>query len=142
MDKSELPSQDATVSAWSPRKHAVLRYHDGRVCVFCWLIPDAFWSSIAFSLSNLEPYLLEIINWFSRRSHNRRLPPIPPYTQHHLLCMKTSLGFHLLGGSFCLPHNIFTSTLLYTTHCSSPVTICFKNRMFSLCLSRESRAEI
>ena len=43
------------------------------------------------------------------------------------------------GGSFRLPHNLFCSTLLYSIHFSSPVTICFKNGTFSLRLSRESR---
>ena len=41
------------------------------------------------------------------------------------------------GGTFHLPHDLFHSTLLYSIHFSSPVTICFKNRMFSLRLSRE-----
>ena len=34
------------------------------------------------------------------------------------------------GGSFRLPHDLFHSTLLYSIHFSSPVTICFKNGMF------------
>ena len=46
------------------------------------------------------------------------------------------------GGSFCLPHNHFCSTLWYNIHFSSPITICFKNETFSPCLSRESHAEI
>ena len=41
-DESELPSQVVTVFAWSSKKHAILRHLDGRLCVFCWLIPDAF----------------------------------------------------------------------------------------------------
>ena len=35
VDESECPSQDVTVFAWSSKKHAVLRYPDGRLCVFC-----------------------------------------------------------------------------------------------------------
>ena len=46
------------------------------------------------------------------------------------------------GGSFLLLHDRFRSTLLYSIHFSSPVTICFKNGTFSLRLSRESHAEI
>ena len=42
VDESELPSQSVTVFAWSSKKHAVLHYPDGRFCVFCWLILDAF----------------------------------------------------------------------------------------------------
>ena len=41
-DESGLPSQAVTVFAWSSKKHAVLLYHDGRLCIFCWLILDVF----------------------------------------------------------------------------------------------------
>ena len=41
-DESELPSQGVTVFAWSSKKHKVLCYPDGRLCVFCWLILEAF----------------------------------------------------------------------------------------------------
>ena len=34
-DESELPSQTVTVFAWSSKKHAVLLYPDGRLCIFC-----------------------------------------------------------------------------------------------------------
>ena len=34
-DESELPSKAVTVFAWSSKKRAVLRYPDGRLCVFC-----------------------------------------------------------------------------------------------------------
>ena len=42
LDESELPRQAVTVSAWSSKKHSVLHYPNGRLCIFCWLIPDAF----------------------------------------------------------------------------------------------------
>ena len=48
----------------------------------------------------------------------------------------------VVGSSFHLPHDLFHSTLLHSFHFSPLLTICFKNRMFSLCLSRESYAEI
>ena len=52
-------------------------------------------------------------------------------------------GFSVVdGGSFHLPHDIFCFTLLYSIHFSSPITICFKNRTFSLRFSRESHVEI
>ena len=63
--------------------------------------------------------------------------PIPPYTQHHLLWMQTSL-WYVCGGSFRLAHDPFHSTRFYSIHFSSPVTICFKSGIFSLLLSRES----
>ena len=37
--------------------------------------------------------------------------PSNPYTQHHLVWMKTALGV-VGGGSFHLPHDLFHSTLL------------------------------
>ena len=46
------------------------------------------------------------------------------------------------GGSFHLPHNLIRSTLLYSIHFSSSVTICLKNRTSSLHFSRELHAEI
>ena len=39
----------------------------GRLCIFCWLIPDTS-PSAAFSWSHWEQYLLEVICWFFRRS--------------------------------------------------------------------------
>ena len=40
--ESELPSQAATVFAWSSRKHVILCSTDERQCIFFWLILDAF----------------------------------------------------------------------------------------------------
>ena len=67
MDESELPSQIVTVFAWSSKKHAVLCYPAGRLCIFCWLILDTS-SSATFGCSNWEQCLLELIVWFSQRS--------------------------------------------------------------------------
>ena len=39
--ESELPSQAVTIFTWSSKKHVVLCYPDGRLCVFCLLL-DAF----------------------------------------------------------------------------------------------------
>lgn len=41
-DESKLPSQPVTFFVWSSKKHVILYYHDARLCIFCWLIPDAF----------------------------------------------------------------------------------------------------
>ena len=41
-DETEHPSQVVIVFAWSSKKHAVLGYPDGRLCIFCLLILDAF----------------------------------------------------------------------------------------------------
>ena len=59
-DESELPSQAVTVLAWSSKKHAVLHYPDGRLCMHLLLTNSGrFSSSAAFSWSNWEQYLLE-----------------------------------------------------------------------------------
>ena len=43
---------------------------------------------------------------------------------------------------FHLPHNLFSSTLLYSIQFSLPITVCFKSGIFSLCFSREPNGEI
>ena len=76
--------------------------------------------SAAFSWSNWEQYLLELIVWFSGKSSKSRAP-----FQSHYLYSITFSGWSLVfgvvgGGSFHLPHNLFCSTLLFSTfHCSS-----------------------
>ena len=66
---------------------------------------------------------------------------IPPYT--HITFFGWRLAFGVVGDdSLWLPQNHFHSTLLYSIHFSLPVTICFKNRMFLLHLSRDSYVEI
>ena len=42
VDESELPSQAVTLFAGLIKKHAVLCYLDGRLCIFCCIIPDGF----------------------------------------------------------------------------------------------------
>ena len=62
---------------------------------------------------------------------------------HSITFFGWSLVFGVVaGGSFHLFHNPFYSTLLYSIHFSLPVTVCFKNRMISLHLCRESHVEI
>ena len=66
--------------------------------------------------------------------------PIPPYI--HLTFFEWRLAFSVAGGgSSHLPHDLSHSTLLCSIRFSLPITICFENRMFSLCF-RESHAEI
>ena len=98
-----------------------------------------FFSSAAFSWSNWEQYLSKLIICFPE-PHNRRLSSSPTYTQPHLLWLKTGLcsSWQFISHA----HNFFHSTLLYSFHFSSPVTICFRNGTFSLHLSRELHVEI
>ena len=139
VDESELPSQAVTVFAWSSKKHVLLHYPDGRLCVLL-TNSRSFSSSAAFSWSNWEQYLLELVNHlvFWKELINRGLPSNPTiYTTSH------SLAFGVVGGgSFRLPHNLFCSTLLYSIHFSLPVTTCLKTGTISLRLRRETHAEI
>ena len=61
--------------------------------------------------------------------------------QHSLRENPAGFGV-VVGRSFHLPHDLFRSTLSHSIHFSPLLTICFKNRLFSLRLSRESYAEI
>ena len=67
-DESELLSQAVTVFAWSSKKHAVLSYPDGRLCVFLLTNSRRFLLSDAFSLFNWDQCLLELIVWLSGRN--------------------------------------------------------------------------
>ena len=120
--ESELPSQALTLFAWSSKKHVVLHYPDGRLCVFCWLILDAF-CRLLLSVGLIGAVLV----WINRLAFRKELIiedslSIPPYTRH-LLWMKT--GFWWCW--WWLPHDLFRSILSYSIHFSLPVTVCFKN---------------
>ena len=82
-----------------------------------------FLSSAAFTWSNWEQYLLEL--FFQKELIIEDSLPIPPYTQHHLLWMKTSLWWFILLAPQSLPFHIIVQYPL-----SLPVTICFKNERF------------
>ena len=96
----------------------------------------------AFSWSNREQCLLELIYDFAEEAHNRGLlSNLTIYTVSLSLDEDQSLMW-LVVGLFCLPHNIFHSTLLISNHFSPPIRICFKNGAFLLNLNKESRVEI
>ena len=105
-----------TVFAWS-KKHVVLCYPDGRLCIFCWLIPDTF------------PWLLLSVGLIRRSTYWNCL-----VFQKELIT-DDSLPFHLWivtalwcvgGGLFSLPHSLFCSTLLNGTHFSLPFQFVLK----------------
>ena len=99
-----------------------------------------FSSSAAFSWSNWEQHLLDLLG-FPEGVHNRELPSNPTiYTRSPSLDEDRSLMW-LVPVHFACPV-IFHSTLLYSIHFSLPITICFKNGTFSLHLSREFHVEI
>ena len=141
-DESELPSQAITVFAWSSKIHAVLCYPGGRLWNFLLTNSRCFSLSAAFSWSKWEGYLLEFNSLvFCKELITEDSLLISPYIQPHILWIKTAFGV-VGGGSFCLPHDLFCSTLLCNIYFSSAVTICFKNGTFSLYLSREFHVEI
>ena len=141
-DESELPSQAITVFAWSSKIHAVLCYPGGRLWNFLLTNSRCFSLSAAFSWSKWEGYLLEFNSLvFCKELIIEDSLLIAPYIQPHILWIKTAFGV-VAGGSFQLPHDPFLSTLLYSIHFSSPITVCFKNGTFSLHLSREFHVEI
>ena len=75
VDDSKFPSQTITIFAWLSKKHMALRYPDGRLCFFCWLIRH-FLLSAVFSQSSWEQYLLGLFG-FPVSAHNKRLPSSP-----------------------------------------------------------------
>ena len=107
--------------------------------ITCFLLTNSgcFSLSAAFSWSNWEQYLLELIVWFSGRRIIGDSLLIPPCTQHHLLWLKTSLWCGWWWFISLVPRSLpFHIIVQY------PLFICFKNGMFSLHLSRESHVEI
>ena len=119
-DESELPSQTVTVFAWSSKKYVVLRYPDGRLRVFC-SNSRSFSSSAAFSWSNWEQYLLELIVRRSEVAHNKGLPSNPTiYTTSPSLDEDWPLVWLVVVHFACLtissiPHCCTASTF----HCPS-----------------------
>ena len=140
-DESQLPIEAITIFAWSSKTHththththrhthtnkktnAVLCYPDGRLCIFYWLILDAF-DQVLLSVGLTE----SSTSWNESFGFQRKLIidhsfPISPYT-HHLFWMKTghwcgwwwfislspwSLLFHVIiqYSLFITYHNLF-----------------------------------
>ena len=128
-DESELPNQAVTIFAWSSKKHAILHYPDGRLCVFCWLIVDTFCRVLlSFGLIGSSTCWNESFG-FPEKAH------IIEDSQSHHIHNITFFGWRpsfgaVGGGSFHLPHDLFCSALLYSIHFSLPITICLKNGTF------------
>ena len=129
VEEAELPSQAVTGFSWSSKQHAVLCYPDGRLCVFCWLILDTF-PLVLLSVGLTESSTCWNYFVFGKEFVIEDSLPIPPYTQYHLLWMKTKEGDVYGSLLFC----IIIQYLLFIT-----LTICFKNRTFSLHLSNRVR---
>ena len=138
-NESELPNQTVTLFDWSLKKHAVM-FSWWKILHFLLANSRRFLLSAVFRWSNLKQYLLELIV-FLEGAPNGELPSSPPCT--HITLFGWRPAFGVIGrGSFLLHHSHFRSTLLYSIHFPSLVTICFKNGTFSLCFSRESHVEI
>ena len=105
--------------------------------------PHHFLSSAAFSWSKWKQYLIGIYSLvFWKKFIIENSLPIPPYTQHHLLWMKTSLWCGWWWFISLAPRSHAFYIIEKYPLFSSPITICFKNRMFSLHLSRESYVDL
>ena len=67
VDESELPSQAVTIFALSPKETVVLSYPDGRLCIFCWLIPDTFlessWMLLSVGLTRSSTWNYHLVFW-------------------------------------------------------------------------------
>ena len=99
-----------------------------------------YWSGLPFPYPTGRSTCWKKSFGFPEGAHNRA-----PFLSHIyiILFFGWRLAFGVVGGgSFCLSHSLFCSTSLYNIHFSLPITICFKNGTFSLCLSRELHVEI
>ena len=68
-----------TVFVWS-KKHVVLCYPDGRLCIFCWLIPDTFpWLLLSVGLIRRSTYWNCLV--FQKELIIEDSLPTPPYKQ-------------------------------------------------------------
>ena len=121
VDESELNNQAVViVFAWSSKKQVVLHYPEGGLCVSCWLILDA---SLPVLLSGglIGSSTCWICLVFQKELIIENSLPIPPYTQDHLLWMKTSLLGWLVLVHFAYP--LFSSIphycTVFTFHCPS-----------------------
>ena len=134
-NESELPSQAVTVFALVIKEMCHLVFSQWKIKNFLLSNSRYFLLYDAFSWSNWEQCLLELIYDFPEEAHNRGLPSnLTIYTVSLSLDEDQSLMW-LVVGLFCLPHNIFHSTLLISNHFSPPIRICFKNGAFLLNLN-------
>ena len=86
-------------------------------------------SSAAFSWPNWEQYLLELIFWFFRRTSQQRTP----CQSHHIHSITFFDGWWWVNFAWPMSSSIpHYCAVLFPL----PITFCFKNRMFSLHLSR------
>ena len=134
-DESELPTPALPGFARSPNKHAVLCYPEGSLYIFCWLILDTFhWVLLSVGLIRSSTSWNSLFDFLEGTSKIEDSISNPPYTQHHLLWIDWPLmRLTTSVAPWSLPfHMIVQCPLLF------PITICFKNWMFSLCFSRES----
>ena len=137
VDQSELSSQAVNSFCLVIKETCSLTFSWSKIVVFSWLILDNFECLLSVGLNGNRTCWNEL-SGFPEGAHDRGLSSSPTiYITSPSL--EGSLAFGVVGGgSFCLPHDLFHSTLLYSIHFSLPITVL---KTFSLCLSRESHAE-
>lgn len=124
-NESELSSQAVTVFALVIKEMHCLVFSQWKIKNFLLNNSRYFLWYDALSWSKWEQCLLELIYDFPEEAHNRGLPSnLAIYTVSLSLDEDQSLMW-LLVGLFCLPHNIFHSTLLNSNHFSPPIRIFF-----------------
>ena len=125
-DESELPSQAGRVFAWPPKKHVILHYLVGRVCIFCWLILDTFCHVLpSAGLTGSSTW-----NWsfgFPEGAHNRGLPSNPTtYTTSLSLNENQPLVWLVVSS---IPHYRTVSTFNYLQFVLKTECFCFSLRI-------------
>ena len=122
-DELELCSQATTDFAWSSKKHVALHY--GGLCIFCWLILDAFRQVLLSVRLTRNKYFLELTCLiFQKVLIVERTPFQSLYIHITFFGWRPAFGV-VGGGTFHLPNNLLHSTLLYSIHFSSPITVFF-----------------
>ena len=138
-DESELPTPALPGFARSPNKHAVLCYPEGSLYIFCWLILDTFhWVLLSVGLIRSSTSWNSLFDFLEGTSKIEDSISNPPYTQHHLLWIKTDLW---CGWPHQLPRDLFHSTWLYSVHFYFPLQFVLKTECFHY-VSVENQVEI
>ena len=119
-DESEPLSQIVTVLTWLSKQYVVLHYPDGRLCIFCCLIPNAFhWVLLSGGLIGSSTFRISC-SVFQKELIIRGLPSNSTIYTTSLSLDENTFGV-VGSGSFLLSYDYFHFTLLFSIyfHCLS-----------------------